>query len=77
MKLQHQWTPSHNPCNSFTPRGKHELNYALYNGKNKKKEIKPDPLGKKSRPTMLSKTEDFPELCSNFKRNKKKVSFFY
>lgn len=23
----------------------------------------PDPLGKKSRPTMLSNTDDFPELC--------------
>lgn len=38
----------------------------------RKKIIKPDPLGKKSRPTMLSKTEDFPELCSNFKRYKKR-----
>jgi hypothetical protein len=36
------------------------------NHKNKrhKKRHKPDPLGRKSRPTMLSKTEDFPELCS-------------
>jgi hypothetical protein len=39
------------------------------NHKNKrhKKRHKPDPLGRKSRPTMLSKTEDFPELCSTSK----------
>jgi hypothetical protein len=28
----------------------------------KTERIRPDPLGRKSRPTMLSKTEDFPEL---------------
>lgn len=27
----------------------------------------PDPLGRKSRPTMLSNTEDFPELCMSWK----------
>jgi hypothetical protein len=24
----------------------------------------PDPRGRKSRPTMLSSTDDFPELCT-------------
>ena len=28
---------------------------------------KPDPLGRKSRPTMLSNTDDFPELCIHMK----------
>jgi hypothetical protein len=37
--------------------------------KSKEQKVKPDPLGRKSRPTMLSKTEDFPELCTNFRRN--------
>lgn len=37
--------------------------------KKKKLKVKPDPLGRKSRPTMLSKTEDLPELCTCFKRN--------
>lgn len=35
------------------------------------KKIRPDPLGRKSRPTMLSKTEDFPELCSISKESKR------
>lgn len=30
----------------------------------------PDPLGRKSRPTMLSSTEDLPELCFQLRYNK-------
>lgn len=44
----------------------------------------PDPLGKKSLPTILSKTEDFPELChklnnkiSLYKTNPLKRNFFF
>jgi hypothetical protein len=30
----------------------------------KKKANLPEPRGRKSRPTILSRTEDFPELCN-------------
>ena len=35
--------------------------------------ILPDPRGKKSFPTMLSNTDDFPELCETIKKHKNTI----
>ena len=36
---------------------------------------KPDPLGKKSLPTILSSTDDFPELCQIYTTDTYSMSF--
>lgn len=72
VQLQHQRPPGHN---SFKAKRRETLKHQIskkritkqINDQGRKLSItrtKPDPRGRKSRATMLSKTEDFPELCS-------------
>lgn len=71
LKLQDKWTPSNNTCviqeintlfqTTVEQKGRWFPDYE-YNKISRVENI-PDPRGKKSFPTILSSTEDFPELC--------------
>lgn len=85
VKLQNKRAPGNNPCikripitsKIQPPRGKmpetRKLSLDRVHGP---KEKIPDPRGKKSFPTTLSRTEDFPELY-NKKRSDKMVKRIY
>lgn len=67
VKLQNKGSPSNNPCKMFhmqhinfpTHANATQLIYHSFIGQ---LSLLPEPRGKKSLPTTLSNTEDFPEL---------------
>lgn len=73
VQLQNQWPPRHDPFKIKTHNPKLTMNTTVRKfespGSDGTFTAIPEPRGRKSRPTMLSSTDDFPELCT-YERNR-------
>ncbi len=65
MELKHQWPPRNNALKSHKIKTQSPHITLQESNSEANADTLPDPRGKKSLPTTLSSTEDFPELCSH------------